>query len=193
MAAQPTARLSPEEYLAFERTATTRHEYYHGNLFAMAGASYAHAVIVSRLTRHLGNGLASQNCDVLSNDLRVRVSSAGLYTYPDLVIVYGQPQFADDQKDTLLNPKVLVEVLSPSTEAHDRGFKFAEFRKIESLQEYVLVSQQEARVEIFYRREAGQWLLTEFVGLDAQCRFDSLQCSLPLADIYAGLDLIPAP
>jgi len=187
MAAQPVTHMTPEEYLAFERASDTKHEYYHGDLFAMAGASYAHGLIIGRLTRELGNLLRARDCAVVPNDLRVRVSPPGLYAYPDIVVVCGQPQFADDQKDTLLNPVVLIEVLSPSTEAHDRGYKFAEYRKLESLQEYVLVSQQEARVEVFSRRLAGQWLMTEFLGPGSECHLDRLDCKVALAEIYAGL------
>ena len=187
MSAQPVTHLTPDEYLAFERASDIKHEYYHGDLFAMAGASYAHVLIVGNLAGELRNLLKGRGCVVVSNDLRVRVSPPGLHAYPDVVVVCGQPQFADDQKDTLLNPIVLIEVLSPSTEAHDRGYKFAEYRKLESLQEYVLVSQQEARIEVFTRRAAGQWMMTEFVGPETEFRLDSLECRVPLAEIYAGL------
>ena len=189
MAAQPVTGLTPEEYIEFERASETKHEYYNGDLFAMAGTSYAHGLIVGRLTIELGIQLRSRDCGVVPNDLRVRVSPSGLYTYPDLVVVCGQPQFADDQKDTLLNPTVLIEVLSPSTEAHDRGLKFAQYRKLESLKEYVLVSQQEARVEVFSRRAAGQWLMTDFIGAETECRLESVACTFPLSAIYAGLTL----
>jgi Uma2 family endonuclease len=107
-----------------------------------------------------------------------------LYTYPDLVVVRGEPKFADGRTDTLLNPTLAIEVLSPSTESYDRGFKSAQYRRIESLEEYALVSQTEARVEVFRRQPGGHWLLTEWVGMDASCKFDSVGASVPLAEIY---------
>jgi Uma2 family endonuclease len=113
------------------------------------------------------------------------VSPQGLYTYPDVIVVCGEPNFADGSTDTLLNPIVLIEVLSPSTEGHDRGFKAAQYRMIESLQEYALVSQTEPRVEIFRRQLGGAWLLTEAIGLEALCRFESLDCSIAMKDVYA--------
>ena len=119
-----------------------------------------------------------------SNDLRLRLSPDGLYTYPDVVVICGDPQFADDQRDTLVNPTLIVEVLSPSTEAYDRGFKSAQYRTIESLEEYVLVSQAEPRVEVFRRQPGGHWLLSEAAGLEASAHFESLDCSLKLGDIY---------
>jgi Uma2 family endonuclease len=119
------------------------------------------------------------------NDLRVRISPARLYTYPDVTVVCGEPRFADDQKDTLLNPVFLAEVLSPSTERYDRGFKSAQYRTPETLQEYALVSQDEPRVEVYCRQPTGQWLLSEAVGIEAKCRLESLDCTLALADLYA--------
>lgn len=181
--------MTPEEYLEFERAAETKHEYYNGDLFATAGPSYTHALIVGRLGAEFGIQLRTRGCDVIMSNLRVRVSRHGLCAYPDLIVVCGPPQFADDQQDTLLNPTVLIEVLSPSTEAHDRAFKFAEYRKLESLQEYVLVSQQEARTEVFSRRAAGQWLMTDFIGPEAECRLESVECSFLLSRIYACLTL----
>jgi len=132
----------------------------------------------------------------MTSDLRVRVSPGGLYTYPDVTVVCGDPKFADDQKDTLLNPVFIAEVLSPSTEAYDRGFKSAQYRKLESLQEYALISQAEPRVEVFRRQPGGDWLLSESTGLDAACRIDCLDCRITLAGIYSKVtfeasDLIP--
>jgi Uma2 family endonuclease len=170
--------------LEIERAAEFKSEYYNGRMYAMSGASYKHVVITCNLSRELGNILKKRPCTVLTNDLRLRVAPGGLYTYPDLVVVCGEPQFADNQADTLLNPLLIVEILSPSTEAYDRGFKFAQYRTLESLREYALVSQQEPRVEVFRRQSGGEWLLSDSAGLDAACRFDSVDCAVALAEVY---------
>jgi Uma2 family endonuclease len=197
MSAQPQPRLTPEQYLEIERAAQFRSEYYNGRMYAMSGASYRHVMIISSLSRRLQNALEAGRCSVGTNDLRVRVSPAGLYTYPDLVVICGEPKFADNRADTVLNPTLIVEVLSPSTEAYDRGFKFAQYRTLESLQEYGLVSQSEPRVEIFRRQPSGDWLLSESAGMEAICRFDSAGCTIAVKDIYdkvtfGGEDTEPA-
>jgi Uma2 family endonuclease len=187
MSAQPLPRLSPEEYLAIERAAEFRSELYDGVMYAMAGGSYPHSVIIGNLFGELRSALRKRGCFVVSNDLRLRVSPAKVYTYPDIMAGFDQPRFADDQKDTLLNPALVIEVLSPSTEAHDRGYKFAQYRQLESIREYVLVSQSEPRVERFERQADGRWVLSEHVGIDAVCRFESVDCDVPLADIYENV------
>ena len=184
MAAQPAPRLSPEQYLEIERSAQFRSEYFDGHMYAMSGGSYNHFRIVSNLTGEFHQAFKKTDCAAGSSDLRLRVSPSGLYTYPDIVVVCGEPKFADDQKDTLLNPVLIVEVLSPSTEAHDRGFKAAQYRTIESLHEYAFVSQTEPRVELYRRHSAGDWLFSEAVGLESICRFASVDCAVPLAEIY---------
>jgi Uma2 family endonuclease len=126
---------------------------------------------------------------VTTSDMRVRVSKTGLYTYPDIVVVCDPPQYGDGRHDTGLNPTLIIEVLSPSTEAYDRGFKFAQYRALESLQEYALVSQSEPRVEIFRRQSSGDWLLSEAAGTEAVCRFDSVSCAVALKDIYDKVTL----
>jgi Uma2 family endonuclease len=151
----------------------------------MSGASYRHVIITSNLGRELGTALRQRPCVVGTSDFRVRVAPAGLYTYCDVVVVCGEPRFADDSTDTLLNPVLLIEVLSPSTEAYDRGFKSAQYRTLETLQEYALVSQTEPRVEVFRRQSGGGWLLSESVGLQAVCRFESVECSIALAEVYS--------
>lgn len=195
MSAQPLPRLTPEEYLAIERAAEFRSEYYDGVMYAMAGASYIHNIIVGNLAGELRSALRKRGCFVVSNDLRLRVRPGRVYTYPDIIAGCDPPRFADDQKDTLLNPALVIEVLSPSTEANDRGYKFAQYRQIEFLREYVLVSQTEPRIERFVRQADGRWVLTEHVGLDAICRFESVDCEVPLADIYENVTIgeqIPA-
>jgi len=159
MSAQPQPRLTPEQYLEAERAAEFRSEYYGGHIFAMSGGSYRHAQIIGGVVRELGNALKTRPCSVVTNDLRLRVSPDGLYTYPDVLVICGEPQFADYQRDTLLNPALIVEVLSPSTEAYDRGFKAQQYRTLASLEEYVLVSQAEPRLEVFRRQPGGHWLL----------------------------------
>jgi len=181
--------LTPEQYLEIERAAEFKSEYYCGAMHAMAGGTYLHGLIIGRMIILLGQRLDGGRCNVLTSDVRLRVSREGLYTYADITVVCGPPQFADDQIDTLLNPSVIVEVLSKSTEAHDRGFKFAQYRRLESLQEYLLVSQTEMRVEKYLRQPAGKWELTDFAGRDAVCRPESLGCEIPLADIYRNVPL----
>lgn len=191
MSAQAQPRLTPEQYLEAERSADFRHEYYNGHIYAMSGGSYQHAQIIGGLVRELGNALKKRPCSVVPRDLRLRVSPDGLYTYPDVVVICGDPRFADDRRDTLLNPVLIAEILSPSTEAYDRGFKSAQYRTVESLEEYALVSQAEARVEVFRRQTGGHWLLSEAVGLEAVCHFESLDCAIPLAEIYAKVTFSP--
>lgn len=190
---QPVVRegLSPEQYLEAERSAAFRSEYYSGHVYAMSGGSYRHFQIIGNITGELHAALKKRPCSVGPTDLRLRVSPDGLYTYPDVVVICGEPQFADDRNDTLLNPTLIVEVLSPSTEAYDRGFKAAQYRTLESLEEYALIAQAEPRVEVFRRQPGGHWLLSEAIGLAAVCRFESLDCSVPLVDIYDKVTFSP--
>jgi len=184
MSAQPQPRLSPEEYLALERAAEFKHEYYDGHMYAMSGGSYPHGQILVNLSAMLREALKGRGCRVTSSDVRFRVSPQGLCTYPDVMVVCGSPRFADNQKDTLLNPLLIAEILSPSTEAHDRGLKFAQYQQLASLEEYVLISQTEPRVESFRRQPDGKWLYSDVRGVTAVCRFDSLDCEIPLSEIY---------
>jgi Uma2 family endonuclease len=139
MSTQPKTFISPEQYLAIERKAERKSEYFNGEMFAMAGASESHVLIVTNVVAELREQLRGRPYTVYSTDLRVKVSPTGLYTYPDVVVVCGQPQFADDQRDTLLNPTLIVEVLSESTQDYDRGEKFEHYRSIASFHEYVLI------------------------------------------------------
>src|SRR5437868_4928738 len=134
MCAQPIPGLTPEQYLEIERSAEFKSEYYGGTMYARAGGTYVHNLIIARTIFLLSQKLEGGQC--VTSDLRLRVSMEGLYTYPDVTVVCGPPKFADDQIDTLLNPSLIVEVLSKSTEAHDRGFKFAQYRRLQTLQEY---------------------------------------------------------
>jgi Uma2 family endonuclease len=183
MAAQPQPRLTPEQYLELERAAQFRHEYYNGRMYAMSGGSLHHALIIVNLAASLHGPLRKKQCLVLSSDMRTRVSPDGLYTYPDLVVVCGQPKFGDNRSDTIVNPTLVIEVLSPSTEAYDRGFKAGQYRQMETLKEYAFVSQNAPHVEV-YRRESAGWLLSDYSGIQAACHFASVDCGVALADIY---------
>ncbi len=187
MSSQPRPHLSAEEYLAFERAAAGKHEYHDGELFAMAGASRAHAQIVTNLVASLAGQLRGRPCSVYSSDLRVKVSSTGLYTYPDVVIACGEHRFEDEHDDTLLNPVVIIEVLSPSTEGYDRGKKFAHYRTFDSLAEYLLVAQDEPRIEQYVRQPDGNWLLHEAGDLTGRLALAAVGCTLELADVYDKL------
>jgi Uma2 family endonuclease len=177
-------RLTPEEYLAIERAAEFKSEYYNGRMYAMAGTSYRHALLVTNLVVTISSEIGGRPCAVISTDLRVRVQPGGLYTYLDIVVFCGDSKFVDTELDTLLNPTVIIEVLSPFTEAYDRGFKASQYRTLASLQEYALVSQTEPRIEVFRRQEGREWLFSESVGLDATCRLESVGCSIALSAVY---------
>jgi len=190
MSVQLKSFMTPQEYLAYEREAATKSEYYAGQLFALAGASKKHSAIVPNLLYLLVGQLKGRPCEVFSNDMRVKVSATGLYTYPDVVVVCGAPRFDDDQEDTLLNPTVIIEVLSKTTEAYGRGEKFAQYRTLESLSDYLLVAQDIARIEHFTRQADGAWLFAERSGLDATVVIPSIQCQLRLADVYDKIETI---
>lgn len=184
MSAIARTKLTAKDYLEFERKSHIKHEYFDGEIFAMSGAKRNHNKVSTNLGGLVWQHLKGKNCESYSNDMRVFVPQTGLYTYPDLVVVCGEPQFQDDVFDTLLNPVLLIEVLSDSTESYDRGKKFQHYRSIESLQEYVLVSQDEARVEKYVRHGDGFWLLSEAVGLESEIEFTSIECRLALREIY---------
>jgi Uma2 family endonuclease len=184
---------SPEEYLAIERAAECKSEYADGRIHAMSGASRRHSLIVSNINRNLGNQLVDRPCEVHMADMRVKAALARSYRYPDVAVVCGQAELEDQHVDTLLNPTLLVEVLSPSTEASDRGGKFAEYRSIPSLREYLLVAQDQARIERYVRQGEG-WYLTVAEGLDASAALDSIDCRLELREVYRRvLDGEPVP
>lgn len=176
---------TPEEYLALEREAEFKSEYYFGEIVAMAGGSTEHSIITLNIGGELRARLKGKPCQALSPDAKVRTSVDGLYAYPDVTVVCGDIRYHDDRNDVIVNPTVLVEVLSPSTEAVDRGRKWAQYQNIESLTDYLLVSQNEPRVEHFARhRDDGQWLFSSAVGLDAAVRIASIECVLPLSEVY---------
>jgi Uma2 family endonuclease len=184
MSAEPHGRVSIEDYLAAERRAETKSEYLEGELFAMSGASRAHNLIVWNIGASLHGQLKGRSCEAYAGDMRVHISTTGLYTYPDVTVICGEPRFDDSELDTLLNPTLLIEVLSPSTESYDRGKKFANYRTLDSLREYVLVAQEEVRVEVFTRQDGGHWLLSEASRIDETIPLASIGCELRLADVY---------
>ena len=179
---------TPEAYLALERKATTKSEYVNGEIYAMAGASREHNYIAGDLFGELRIQLRGRGCALFMSDMRVRISATGLYTYPDVVVACGKPRFEGAQSDVLLNPTVIFEVLSPSTEAYDRGAKFVHYRYLPSLQEYVLVAQDRMQVD-HYARMGNQWLLTAYNKPEEILALPSIECNLPLAEIYAQVEL----
>ena len=191
MTAQPKPFYTPEEYLALERAAEYRSEYLDGEIFAMSGASEAHNLIAGNIFWHLRSQFRGRPCQVYMSDLRVRVTPGRMYTYPDVVAVCGPRQFAEDQRDTLLNPTVVFEVLSPSTEAYDRGAKLAHYWRLASLTDYVLVAQDQMRVEHFARQGDG-WFVTVAESPDETLRLVALEAELMLQAIYEDVEF-PAP
>ena len=181
-------RLSVEEYFALEETSEVKHEYFDGEIFAMAGAKAAHNLLTLNFGAELRNALKEQGCRVFSSDMRVSTPS-GLWTYPDVSVVCDEPQYEDERQITLLNPQVIVEVLSESTEGYDRGKKFDNYQSIESLEEYLLVSQERAHVDQFIRQADGNWLIKKYGGLAAAVESRSLDYSIFLEEIYRGVDV----
>jgi len=189
--AQNIPRLSEAEYLRLERQAETRSEYFGGEVFAMAGGTRAHSLIATNLLSELSSRLKATDCVAYNTDLRVKVETTGLFTYPDVSVVCGAQRFLDEGEDTLLNPIVVIEVLSDSTEAYDRGKKFEHYRQIPTCREYLLVSQKEPRIEQFIRQPNGEWTLKEAVGLNAKITLPSLGIGLALADVFAKVQFTP--
>lgn len=187
MDAQSKPHLTPEEYLAIERQSEVRSEYLDGEMFVMTGGRYPHNRIIGNVMGELHQQLKRSPCQVLPSDQRVHIPATGLYTYPDVSVVCGEGQFEDRFLDSLLNPTLLVEVLSPTTEAYDRGKKFEHYRSIPSLSEYLLIAQDEPRVEQYLRQDGNRWLLTAITGLEATLALPSIQCELALAEIYARI------
>ncbi len=191
MAAQPRTGMSIEEYLAFERASTEKHEYRDGEMVAMVGASYRHNTIVGNVFASLRTRLRDGSCRVNFSDLRVQIPGERFYTYPDLTVICGQPRFSDDHQDTLLNPQIIIEVLLPSTQGYDHGDqgydhgeKFRHYRGIESLREYVLIEQDIRRIEHFVRQANDLWLLADMTGPNATLVLPTIDCAIPFAEIY---------
>jgi Uma2 family endonuclease len=185
LSSQRKTLLTPEEYLAIERKSETRNEYFAGEVFAMVGASKRHNLITANLIRVLGNQLINRPCNVYPSDMRVKVSATGKYTYPDVVVACEEELFDDEEKDTLLNPVVIIEVLSESTEAYDRGKKFEHYQQTVSLTEYLLVAQEPYRVEQYVRQSNREWRYSEYHNAEDTVSISVINCELALKDVYA--------
>jgi len=183
--------LTTEEYLALERQSEIRHEFLDGFVYAMAGESPTHSTICFNLAVSVGSQLRDKPCRGFSPNMKVRAGEKGLYAYPDLMIVCGEPVSLDERGDVLINPTVIFEVLSPSTEAYDRGEKFERYRThIETLRDYLLVSQDQPRVEHHHRETDGTWTRAEVTGLAETLSLASIDCSIGLADVYSRITFV---
>ena len=191
MSSQIKPFISPAEYLALEREAEYKSEYLNGEIFAMTGASRQHNRITINISSSLNLQLKGRPCETYAVDMRVKVRASGLYTYPDVAVACGEPQFEDSEFDTLLNPTLLVEVLSPSTERYDRIAKTSYYRTIDSLAEHLLVAQDEIRLEQYVKSPNGQWLLSEYRELDGVVELTSIGCELSLSDVYDRITFEP--
>ena len=187
---EPADYVSPEDYLRLEREAEFKHEYFEGEIRAMAGAKYAHNRICANLTIEIGSQLRGKSCAVVGSDQRLQILSGRAYVYPDLTVVCGAPEFNEKKPlDTLLNPTLLVEVLSPSTGSHDRGEKFMYYRQIPSLRQYLILDSQSVHAELYSLDELGRWVLTETRDLGAVLDLSSIGCQVPLAEVYSGVEV----
>ena len=201
MSTAEKSRLTDAEYLAIEAAADVRHEFYDGEVFAMGGGSLWHNIIKDNFARALANRLAGRGCRVVTSDQRLKVDATGLYTYPDVLVFCGPPVMEDGVHHTLTNPLLVIEVLSDSTEKYERGLKFGHYRRLPTLREYVLVAQDRYSVEAYLRQadgsgtiaDADHWLLSATIEPTAEIRLGSLDVSVPLAEIYDGVEFPPPP
>jgi Uma2 family endonuclease len=191
MTAVPKKKLTEDEYLSIERAAEFKSEFYNGEMFAMAGASIAHNFIRDNLVQRLNNCFEGSpgRCRTASGDLRVKVDRTGLYTYPDVIIICGRTEVDPKASDTLLNPHVIFEILSDSTESYDRGEKFLHYRKLPSLREYVLVSQKEMLIDRFVRQEDDSWNLITFDATSNEFALATVPVRIPMALVYRDVEL----
>ncbi|WP_428658088.1 Uma2 family endonuclease [Runella sp.] len=193
MSAQPQTYYTPEQYLEIERNATYKSEYYRGEIFAMAGATTRHNVVKDNLVFNIKLNLRGKPCRTMSSDQRILTRHTdGLYSYPDIVVVCGKPQFSDLYKDTVMNPLIIVEVLSKSTEGYDRGDKFLFYRQLESLREFVLIDSKKIHAEVYRKNEAGIWFLaSEAIDIQGNIYLESVDITLPMEDVYLNTDDLP--
>ena len=182
-------KISSEEYLVLERESENRNEYFSGEIFAMAGASRAHNQISSNIVRVLGNQLLEKPCTVFSSDMKVRMAKIEKYTYPDIVVVCENEKFEDEDNDVLLNPVLIMEILSDGTEAYDRGDKFVHYQLLDSFVEYILISQYFCRVEKFTRQDDETWIYSKYQTMDHVVEIESVTCELPVFEIYRKVNL----
>lgn len=186
-------RYTVDEYLRRERNSLEKHEFDDGEILAMAGATRVHVLITTNTLVALHTRLRGKPCVPYGSDLRIRLSGRPKYVYPDISVICGQPQADPDDSrgESFLNPRLIVEVLSPSTEQYDRKAKFDRYRQVESLREYVLVSQDTSRIETFARQPDGTWAFDVAVGIEAVAKLRSIQVDLPLSEVYAGVEFPP--
>jgi Uma2 family endonuclease len=184
MTAQRRRAYTSDEYLARERTSNQKSEYYAGEIYGLAGGTEQHNLISGNVYASFHAQLRRRQCTVYPSDMRVYIQQTGLYTYPDVSVTCGPAQFQDPHRDTLLNPTVIVEVLSPSTENYDRGKKFQNYRTLDSLQEYIVIAQDSHHIEHYVRQPNNQWLLEEFDELDAVLSIAAIDCTLAIQDVY---------
>lgn len=188
MSTLTVTHVTPEEYLAAERLSETRSEYLDGGVYPMTGGTANHIRIISNIDTQLNNQLDGRPCDVFPIDMKVRLPDSRKFFYPDLVVVCGEVQYHEDRKDIITNPALVIEVLSPSTEAFDRGAKFQAYRTVESLKEYLLVSQGTPLVEQYVRGDDGKWTLTAAAGLESSLTLPSIECTLNLGAVYKRVE-----
>jgi Uma2 family endonuclease len=189
--AQPVAKyVSEKEYLAFERNALDKHEYYKGEIFLMSGASFKHNLIESNFRLLLGNYLKGKKCREFGSNLRIHIPQNTLYTYPDILVLCDEPDFVDDEFDTITNPSVIIEILSPSTANYDRGAKFDLYREITTLKEYVLVDAKTIHVVVYTRNMDNTWTLSETKDLNDNIHLPSIDFTVNVADVYEGIDKV---
>jgi Uma2 family endonuclease len=184
MSTAPKRRITEAEYVAIERQAGIKSDFIDGRMHARAGRNRNHCLILTNTVSELSNQLRKKPCEVYNSDMRVKVARTGLYTYPDVVVVCGEPEFLDDEEDTLLNPTLIIEVLSDSTARYVRTFKAARYRKLPSLRQYVIVEQEEPLIEVYTRSPDDEWTLKDAAGLTDSVTVKSIRCQLPLASVF---------
>lgn len=180
--------ITEEEYLALDRASTTKHEYFHGRIYAMTGAKEPHNLINGNTLASLHSQLRRKPCRIYASDMRVKVTKTGLNTFPDIVIICGQPEFTDSTRDTVTNPVVIIEILSDSTERYDRGMKFQNYRTLDSLRDYILIAQDHRHIEHFSRQDGGLWVLHEAIGDTDIINILSVECTLNVEDVYEKVE-----
>lgn len=191
--ARKISSISPEAYLEFEESAKEKHEYYNGEVYAMAGAAWEHIVINGNISSAISAGIVGKGCRAGSSDLKVHIEELNSFTYPDTVVVCGPPEFHGSRRDIITNPTLVVEVLSESTASFDRGMKFTLYRSLPSLREYVLIEQRYMQVDCYHRTANGDWVFSGYTNPDDIVQLRSLGIQIPLRQIYDGLDVPLAP
>ncbi len=182
--------ITEESFLEFERLATEKHEYFKGKVFAMSGASIPHNKIFSNTFGELSYKLKGKKCQPFGSDLRIHIPRNTLFTYPDISIIYGEIETTDDKFDTITNPTVIFEILSPSTRDYDIGKKFTLYRDIESLKEYILIDSEKIGVTKYYKNPDNSWLMTEYKTIESSFQIQTVDLELKLADVYFDVKFV---